>query len=74
MDTINRRMNYVRMNFKSALLNKDTMGRLIILGSTMPCKNIGTNDKFCRKVALLRYTERLEFRSQSRETASKRKP
>ena len=36
---------------------------------TMPCKNIGTNDKFCRKVALLRYTERLKFRSQSRETA-----
>ena len=23
----------------------------------MPCKNIGTNDKFFRKVALLRYTE-----------------
>ena len=42
--------------------------------TTMPCKNIGTNDKFCRKVALLRYTERLKFRSQSRETASKRKP
>ena len=40
----------------------------------MPCKNIGTNDKFCRKVALLRYTERLKFRSQSRETASKPKP
>ena len=42
--------------------------------ATMPCKNIGTNDKFCRKVALLRYTEWLKFRSQSRETASKRKP
>ena len=38
---------------------------------TMPCKNIGTNGKFRRKVALLRYTERLKFRSQSRETASK---
>ena len=22
---------------------------------TMPCKNIGTNDKCCRKVALLKY-------------------
>ena len=27
----------------------------------MPCKNIRTNDKFCRKVALLRYTERLKL-------------
>ena len=42
--------------------------------ATISCKNIGTNDKFCRKVALLRYTERLKFMSQSREIASKRKP
>ena len=37
--------------------------------ATMPCKNIGTNDKFCRKVALLRYTERLKFRLQSWSSA-----
>ena len=41
------------------------------LHTTMPCKNIGINDKFCRKVALLRYTERLKFRSQSLNSASK---
>ena len=41
--------------------------------ATITCENIGTNDKFCRKVALLRYTERLKFRFQSRETASKGK-
>ena len=39
----------------------------------MPCKNIGTNDKFFRKVALLRYTERLKFRCQSFNSASKQK-
>ena len=37
-------------------------------------KNNGTNDKFYRKVAFLTYTESVKFRSQSRETASKRKP
>ena len=42
--------------------------------STIPCKNIGTNDKFCRKVALLRYTERLKFTSQNLNSASKQKP
>ena len=31
------------------------------LAATMPCKNIGTNDKFCRKVALLRYTKGLNL-------------
>ena len=40
----------------------------------MPCKNIGTNHKFCRKVELLRYTERLKFRFQSWNSASKQKP
>ena len=45
------------------------------LSTTMLCaKNIGTNDKFCRKVALLRYTERLKFRFQSLNSASKQKP
>ena len=42
--------------------------------STIPCKNIGTNDKCCRKVALLRYTERLKFRFQSCNSSSKQKP
>ena len=37
-------------------------------------KNNGTNDKFYRKVAFLTYTESVKFRSQSRETASTRKP
>ena len=37
-------------------------------------KNNETNDKFYRKVAFLTYTESVKFRSQSRETASKRKP
>ena len=41
---------------------------------TIPHKNIETNDKFYRKVAFLMYTEMVKFRSQSRETASKRKP
>ena len=39
--------------------------------STIPHKNI---EKFYRKVAFLMYTEMAKFRSQSRETASKRKP
>ena len=42
--------------------------------ATIPHKNIETNDKFYRKVAFLMYTEMVKFRSQSRETASKRKP
>ena len=42
--------------------------------STMPCRNIGTNDKVFRKVALLRYTERLNFTSQNLNYASKQKP
>ena len=44
------------------------------LGTTIPHKNIETNDKFYRKVAFLMYTEMFKFRSQSLETASKRKP
>ena len=40
---------------------------------TIPHKNIETNDKFYRKVAFLMYTEMVKFRSQSRETALKRK-
>ena len=39
----------------------------------MPCKNIGTNDKCCRKVALLRYFKGRNFRgkklSRFRKTA-----
>ena len=37
-------------------------------------KNNETNDQFYRKVAFLTYTESVKFRSQSRETASERKP
>ena len=47
------------------LHNKDT---------TIMVKNIDTNDKFCGKVAFLRYTGRLKFRSQSWKAASKQKP
>ena len=36
--------------------------------------NYWTNGKIWAKVALPRYTESVKFRSQSRETASKRKP
>ena len=42
-------------------------------GTTMVEKNYWTNGKFCAKVASPRYTESVKFRSQSRETASKRK-
>ena len=35
-------------------------------------KNNGTNGKICAKVAFPRYTESAKFKSQSRETASKR--
>ena len=34
--------------------------------------NYWTNDKICAKVAFPRYTESVKFRSESRETASKR--
>ena len=36
--------------------------------------NYWTNGKICPKVAFPRYTESVKFMSQSRETASKRKP
>ena len=36
--------------------------------------NYWTNGKICAKVAFHRYTESVKFTSQSRETASKRKP
>ena len=36
--------------------------------------NYWTNGKICAKVVFPRYTESVKFRSQSRETASKRKP
>ena len=36
--------------------------------------NYWTNGKIYAKVAFPRYTESVKFRSQSRETASKRKP
>ena len=42
--------------------------------ATIIHKNNETNDKFYLKVAFLTYTESVKFRSQSRETASKRKP
>ena len=42
--------------------------------STMVEINYWTNGKICAEVAVPRYTESVKFRSQSRETASKRKP
>ena len=42
--------------------------------STMVEINYWTYGKIWAKVALPRYTESVKFRSQSRETASKRKP
>ena len=36
--------------------------------------NQWTNGKICAKVAFPRHTESAKFKSQSRETASKRKP
>ena len=36
-------------------------------------KNIGTNEKFCRKVAFLMYTEIFNFRPQSLKAAPKQK-
>ena len=42
--------------------------------TTMVEINYWTNGKICAKVAFPRYTESVKFRSQSRETASKRKP
>ena len=42
--------------------------------ATMVEINYWTNGKIWAKVALPRYTESVKFRSQSRETASKRKP
>ena len=46
----------------------------IFLPHTIKVKNLGTNGKICAKVAFPSYTESVKFRSQSRETASKRKP
>ena len=43
----------------SYFLNKDNVF------STIPHKNIETNDKFYRKVAFLMYTEIVNFRPQS---------
>ena len=37
-------------------------------------KSYWTYDKIFAKIAFPRYTESVKFRSQSRETASKRKP
>ena len=42
--------------------------------TTMVEINYWTNGKTCAKVAFPRYTESVTFRSQSRETASKRRP
>ena len=42
--------------------------------TTIVNKNIGTNDKFYRKVAFLMYTEMFNFRPQSRKAAPKPKP
>ena len=47
---------------------------MIMTTSTMVEINYWTNGKICAKVAFSSYTESVIFRSQSRETASKRKP
>ena len=41
---------------------------------TIMCKNNEKNDKFYRKVAILMYTEMVNFRPQSWKAASKLKP
>ena len=59
---------------------KTTLGlkqTLLILKKSLSAMveiNYWTNGKICAKVAFPRYTESVKFRSQSRETASKRKP
>ena len=47
---------------------------LFLFVATIPQKNIETNDIFYRKVALLMYTEMVNFRPQSLKAASKVKP
>ena len=42
--------------------------------ATIIHKNNGTNGNICAKVAFPMYTESVKFKSQSRETASKRIP
>ena len=63
-------------NYSSFIYNlKDSTGQLIgVFMSTIIEINYWTNGKICAKVAFPRVTESVQFRSQSRETASKRKP
>ena len=56
------------------LLRVDFLSVHNYISTTIIHKNNGTNGKFCAKVAFPRYTESVKFRSQSRETATKRKP
>ena len=50
----------------------DLVEHLVISGATMVEINYWTNGKIGAKVAFPRYTESVKFRSQSRETASKK--
>ena len=51
-----------------------TLNKVLIIITTMVEINYWTNGKIDAKVAFPRYTESVKFRSQSRETATKRKP
>ena len=60
--------------FQSASSDRENKWFFVLgLGTTMPCKNIGTNDKFCRKAAVLNYTERLKFKVSKLEFSFKTK-
>ena len=51
-----------------------TNKKRVRLVTTIMCKNNEKNDKFYRKVAILMYTEMVNFRPQSWKAASKLKP
>ena len=53
--------NYILNRLEKQTLKSAALG----LSSTILDKNIGTNNKFYRKVACLMYTEMFNFRSQS---------
>ena len=66
------RKSYTPYDKRKAVEKANQVG--IREASTMVEINYWTNGKICAKVAFPRYTESVKFMSQSRETASKRKP
>ena len=64
--------NFLKMQIMSKQLSKENGSAFV--GLTTTDKNLVPNDKICGKIAFPRYTKRVKIRSQSRETASKRKP